>query len=64
CKVLGYTDEPLASIDFNHDPRSAIVDLEQTRVSGGNLVKVLVWFDNEWGYANRMLDVAKLLGKL
>jgi glyceraldehyde-3-phosphate dehydrogenase type I len=61
CKVLGYTDEPLASCDFNHDPRSAIVDLEQTRVSGGQLVKVLTWFDNEWGYANRMLDVAKLL---
>ncbi|MEH6580727.1 MAG: type I glyceraldehyde-3-phosphate dehydrogenase [Halioglobus sp.] len=56
--VLGYTDEPLASCDFNHDPRSSIVDAGQTRVSGKRLVKVLTWFDNEWGYANRMLDVA------
>lgn len=56
--VLGYTTEPLASCDFNHDPRSSIVDGNQTRVSGRRLVKVLTWFDNEWGYANRMLDVA------
>jgi D-erythrose 4-phosphate dehydrogenase len=62
--ILGYSDEPLASCDFNHDPRSAVVDLEQTRVSGGRLVKVLTWFDNEWGYANRMLDVAKLMSRL
>jgi glyceraldehyde 3-phosphate dehydrogenase/D-erythrose 4-phosphate dehydrogenase len=55
--VLGYTDEPLASVDFNHDPRSGIVDASQTRVSRGKLAKVLTWFDNEWGYANRMLDV-------
>ncbi|MDA9090604.1 type I glyceraldehyde-3-phosphate dehydrogenase [Porticoccaceae bacterium] len=54
--VLGYTDEPLASCDFNHDPRSGIVDASQTRVSQQKLVKVLIWFDNEWGYANRMLD--------
>ncbi len=56
--VLGYTEEPLASCDFNHDPRSSIVDASQTRVSGNSLVKVLTWFDNEWAYANRMLDVA------
>nr|WP_241263395.1 type I glyceraldehyde-3-phosphate dehydrogenase [Parahaliea mediterranea] len=56
--VLGFTTEPLASCDFNHDPRSSIVDANQTRVSGRRLVKVLTWFDNEWGYANRMLDVA------
>ncbi len=56
--VLGYTDEPLASCDFNHDRHSAIVDASQTRVAGGRLAKILVWFDNEWGYANRMLDVA------
>jgi len=62
--VLGCTDEPLASCDFNHDPRSAIVDLSQTRVSGPRLVKVLAWFDNEWGYANRMLDVSQLIAKL
>lgn len=59
--VLGCTDEPLASCDFNHDIRSAIVDINQTRVSGNHLVKVLVWFDNEWAFANRMLDVAQLL---
>jgi D-erythrose 4-phosphate dehydrogenase len=56
--ILGYTEEPLASCDFIHDPRSGIVDASQTRVSGRRLVKVLIWFDNEWGYANRMLDVA------
>jgi len=57
--VLGYTEEPLASCDFNHDARSSIVDASQTRVSGTRLVKVLTWFDNEWAYANRMLDVAR-----
>jgi glyceraldehyde 3-phosphate dehydrogenase/D-erythrose 4-phosphate dehydrogenase len=55
--VLGLTNELLASCDFNHDPRSAIVDASQTRVAGTHLVKVLTWFDNEWAYANRMLDV-------
>jgi len=62
--VLGYTEELLASCDFNHDARSSIVDASQTRVSGKRLVKVLTWFDNEWGYANRMLDVAKFWGAL
>lgn len=62
--VLACTDEPLASCDFNHDLRSAIVDLSQTRVSGPRLVKVLAWFDNEWAYANRMLDVAHLISGL
>lgn len=55
--VLGYTEELLASCDFNHDSRSGVVDAGQTRVAGKRLVKVLTWFDNEWGYANRMLDV-------
>ncbi len=59
--ILGYTEEPLASCDFNHDSRSGIVDASQTRVAGGTLVKVLTWFDNEWGFANRMLDVTKQL---
>ena len=58
--VLGFTDEALASCDFNHDPRSGIVDASQTRVAGDHLVKTLIWFDNEWGYANRMLDVASV----
>jgi erythrose-4-phosphate dehydrogenase len=62
--VLGYTEELLASCDFNHDPRSSIVDASQTRVSGKRLVKVLTWFDNEWGYANRMVDVARFWGQL
>ena len=56
--ILGFTLEPLASCDFIHDPRSGVVDASQTRVSGKRLAKVLTWFDNEWGYANRMLDVA------
>lgn len=55
--ILGYTEEPLASCDFNHDPRSGIVDSSQTRVSQQRLVKVLIWFDNEWGYANRMIEL-------
>jgi len=55
--ILGYTEEPLASCDFNHDPRSGIVDASQTRVSQQRLVKVLIWFDNEWGYANRMVEL-------
>ena len=56
--VLGVSDEQLVSCDFNHDARSAIVDLPQTRVSGSRLVKIQAWFDNEWGYSNRMLDTA------
>lgn len=56
--ILGYTEEYLASCDFNHDPRSGIIDAGQTRVAGRRLIKVLTWFDNEWGYANRMVDVA------
>ncbi|WP_444934475.1 type I glyceraldehyde-3-phosphate dehydrogenase [Microbulbifer sp. JTAC008] len=59
--VLGFTQEPLASCDFNHDPRSGIIDAGQTRVAGNRLAKILIWFDNEWGFANRMLDVAKIL---
>jgi D-erythrose 4-phosphate dehydrogenase len=54
--ILGVSDEQLVSCDFNHDPRSAVIDLPQTRVSGSRLVKIQAWFDNEWGYANRMLD--------
>ncbi|MCY1262515.1 D-erythrose-4-phosphate dehydrogenase [compost metagenome] len=57
-KLLAYTELPHASCDFNHDPHSAIVDGSQTRVSGPRLVNLLAWFDNEWGFANRMIDVA------
>ncbi|MDY6825409.1 MAG: glyceraldehyde 3-phosphate dehydrogenase NAD-binding domain-containing protein [Thermodesulfobacteriota bacterium] len=56
--VMGYTDMPLVSWDFNHDPHSAVIDGTETRVSGKTGVNVLAWFDNEWGYANRMLDTA------
>ena len=58
--ILGFTFEPHASIDFNHDARSCIVDGTQTRVTAHRLVKLLCWFDNEWGFANRMLDVASV----
>jgi glyceraldehyde 3-phosphate dehydrogenase len=61
--VLGYNDEPLVSIDFNHDPRSSIFDAGLTRVMEGNLVKVLSWYDNEWGFSCRMLDTALVLMK-
>lgn len=59
--ILGYKETPLVSCDFNHDPRSSIVDGTQTCVSGRKMVNVLAWFDNEWGYANRMLDTATKL---
>lgn len=58
-KIIAYTEEPHASIDFNHDPHSAIVDGSQTLAAGDRLIKMLIWFDNEWGFANRMVDVAK-----
>ncbi|WP_340146609.1 hypothetical protein [Halomonas sp. PA16-9] len=62
--VLGYTEAPMASVDFNHDPRSGILDATQTRVAGKRLIKLLCWFDNEWGFANRMLDISQRLARL
>nr|WP_297348164.1 erythrose-4-phosphate dehydrogenase [uncultured Glaciecola sp.] len=62
--IIDYTEEPLVSIDFNHDPHSSIVDGTQTRVSHKQLVKTLVWCDNEWGFANRMLDTALYMHQL
>ncbi len=59
--ILDYTEEPLVSVDFNHDPHSCIVDGSQTRVSHKKLVKCLVWCDNEWGFANRMIDTARAM---
>ncbi|MGL5291023.1 MAG: erythrose-4-phosphate dehydrogenase, partial [Vibrionaceae bacterium] len=59
--IIAYNEQPLVSVDFNHDPHSAIVDGMQTRVSDSHLVKLWVWCDNEWGFANRMLDTAKVL---
>lgn len=60
--VLGYTDEPLVSVDFNHDPRSAVFHTDQTRVLGGRFVRVLAWYDNEWGFSHRMADLASAMG--
>ena len=57
-RLLAYTADPHASVDFNHDPHSAIVDGSQTRLSGQHMLNLFLWFDNEWGFANRMLDVA------
>jgi len=59
--VLEYGTEPLVSSDFNHNPASSIVDSLLTKVSGGTLVKVASWYDNEWGFSNRMLDIAVAL---
>lgn len=61
--VLGFTDQPNVSIDFNHDPHSSTVALDQTKVMDGNFVSVLSWYDNEWGFSNRMADTAVALGK-
>jgi glyceraldehyde 3-phosphate dehydrogenase len=62
--ILETTDEELVSTDFNHNPASSTFDLTQTQVVDGRLVRVLAWYDNEWGFANRMADVAVLMGKL
>ncbi|MFN7024544.1 MAG: type I glyceraldehyde-3-phosphate dehydrogenase [Pseudorhizobium sp.] len=62
--VLGYTEEPLVSIDFNHDSHSSTFSGDQTKVLEGNLVRILAWYDNEWGFSNRMADTAIALGKL
>jgi glyceraldehyde 3-phosphate dehydrogenase len=61
--VLGYTDEPLVSTDFLGDSRSSIVDGQMTRVIGTNMVKILTWYDNEWGYSCRVLDLVKMMGE-
>ncbi len=61
--ILAYNDEPLVSIDFNHNPASSIYESSQTKVIDGTLVKVLAWYDNEWGFSNRMLDTTIALYK-
>jgi glyceraldehyde 3-phosphate dehydrogenase len=61
--ILGYTDEPLVSSDFLGDSRSSIVDGQMTRVIGDNMVKILTWYDNEWGYSCRVLDLIKLMSE-
>jgi glyceraldehyde 3-phosphate dehydrogenase len=62
--VLGYTDEPLVSIDFNHDAHSSTIDSLETTVLEGKLVRVLSWYDNEWGFSNRMVDTAGAMARL
>ena len=62
--ILAVTDEPLVSIDFNHDPASSTVDLKATKVIEGKLVRVASWYDNEWGFSNRMVDTAAHMGRL
>jgi len=62
--VLGYDDLPLVSIDYNHDPRSSIVALDKTNVIDGQLVRVMTWYDNEWGFACRMIDTTVAMGRL
>ena len=62
--VLAYTDAPLVSIDYNHDAHSSTYDATMTKVINGNLVKVCSWYDNEWGFSNRMCDVAATIGRL
>ncbi len=62
--ILGVTDQPNVSIDFNHDPHSSIFHLDQTKVLDGTLVRVLSWYDNEWGFSNRMSDTAVAMAKL
>jgi glyceraldehyde 3-phosphate dehydrogenase len=62
--VLGYTDAPNVSIDFNHDPHSSTFHMDQTKVMDGTLVRVMSWYDNEWGFSNRMADTAVAMAKL
>jgi len=62
--ILGYTNAANVSIDFNHDPHSSIFHMDQTKVMDGNFVSILTWYDNEWGFSNRMADTAVAMGKL
>jgi glyceraldehyde 3-phosphate dehydrogenase len=62
--ILGYTTAPNVSMDFNHDPHSSTFHMDQTKVQNGTLVRVMAWYDNEWGFSNRMADTAVAMGKL
>ena len=62
--VLAYNDEPLVSVDFNHHPASSVFDATGTKFMGGTLVRISSWYDNEWGFSNRMLDTAAAMGRL
>ena len=61
--ILGYEERPLVSIDYKDDPRSSIVDAPSTMVVDGTQVKVLAWYDNEWGYVNRMMEFAAVIAQ-
>jgi glyceraldehyde 3-phosphate dehydrogenase (phosphorylating) len=62
--ILGYTEAPNVSADFNHDAHSAVFAFDQTKVMDGTLVRVMAWYDNEWGFSNRMVDTAVAMRKL
>jgi len=62
--ILGYTEAPNVSSDFNHDPHSAVFHIDQTKVMDGTLCRVMAWYDNEWGFSNRMIDTTVAMGKL
>ncbi len=62
--ILGFTDQPNVSHDFNHDPHSSVFHMDQTKVLDGTMVRILSWYDNEWGFSNRMADTAVAMGKL
>ncbi len=62
--IMGYTDEKLVSVDLNHDPRSSVFHMDQTKVIEGHLCRILSWYDNEWGFSNRMCDTAVAMGRL
>jgi glyceraldehyde 3-phosphate dehydrogenase len=61
--ILGYEERPLVSVDYLNDPRSSIVDAPSTMVIDNTQVKIYAWYDNEWGYVNRMIDIARLLAE-
>jgi glyceraldehyde 3-phosphate dehydrogenase len=62
--ILDYTDDKLVSMDFNHDSHSSVFHMDQTKVMDGTFCRVLSWYDNEWGFSNRMADTAVVMGKL
>jgi len=61
--ILAYTEDPIVSTDMLHNPNSSIVDSQMTKVLGGDLLKVLAWYDNEWGYSCRVVDLVQFLVK-
>jgi glyceraldehyde 3-phosphate dehydrogenase len=62
--ILGISEEPLVSTDFNHDSHSSVVDIAETHVIDGSFVRVMSWYDNEWGFSNRMVDAAAKIGEM